>query len=177
MILCFKDLIETDIRIPRVNDYLEIESSQGLTNYISDKSLSLNDVTVSINDNSYLDVIPSGTIPPNPAELLMSDRLKLMFEDANKNYDYIIVDTAAVGLVTDTLLISKFADMFLYVVSVDNIDKRQLHIAQTLYNEKRLPNMAILLNGTKHKRGYGYGYGYGNNPHKKKKKWWQFYKK
>ena len=170
-------LIETDIRIPRVNDYLEIESSQGLTNYISDKSLSLNDVTVSINDNSYLDVIPSGTIPPNPAELLMSDRLKLMFEDANKNYDYIIVDTAAVGLVTDTLLISKFADMFLYVVSVDNIDKRQLHIAQTLYNEKRLPNMAILLNGTKHKRGYGYGYGYGNNPHKKKKKWWQFYKK
>ena len=126
-------LIETDIRIPRVNDYLEIESSQGLTNYISDKSLSLNDVTVSINDNSYLDVIPSGTIPPNPAELLMSDRLKLMFEDANKNYDYIIVDTAAVGLVTDTLLISKFADMFLYVVSVDNIDKRQLHIAQTLY--------------------------------------------
>ena len=170
-------LIETDIRVPRVNDYLGIKSKQGLTDYISDKSLSLSDVTVPIKDNPFLDVIPSGTIPPNPAELLMSDRVKLMFENANKNYDFIIVDTAAVGLVTDTLLISKFADMFLYVVSVDNIDKRQLHIAQTLYVEKRLPNMAILLNGTQHKRGYGYGYGYGNNPNKKKNKWYKSSKK
>jgi len=81
------------------------------------------------------------------------------------------VYTAAVGLVTDTLLLSKFADIFLYVVSVNNIDKRQLHIAQTMYKEKRLPNMVILLNGTEHKKGYGYGYG--NNPHEKKK-WYQF---
>ncbi len=101
----------------------------------------------------------------------MSERVKLLFETAKKEYDYIIVDTAAVGLVTDTLLISKFADMFLYVVSANNIDKRQLHIAQTMYTEKRLPNMAVLLNGTQHKKGYGYGYG--NNP-TRKKKWYRF---
>ncbi|MEZ4793623.1 MAG: polysaccharide biosynthesis tyrosine autokinase [Gelidibacter sp.] len=162
-------LIETDIRVPRVNDYLEVESKKGLTDFISDKSLSIEDVTVKLKNNAFLDVIPSGTIPPNPAELLMSSRVKYLFEHVKEDYDYIIVDTAAVGLVTDTLLISKFADMFLYVVSANNIDKRQLHIAQTMYVEKRLPNMAILLNGTKHKKGYGYGYG--TAP--KKKKWFK----
>lgn len=162
-------LIETDIRVPRVNDYMDIKASKGLTDYISDKSLNIEDVTISIKDNPFLDLIPSGTIPPNPAELLMNDRVKKLFETVKNNYDYIIVDTAAIGLVTDTLLISKYADLFIYVVSADNIDKRQLHIAQTMYTEKRLPNMAVLLNGTQHKKGYGYGYG--NNPNKKKKSW------
>jgi capsular exopolysaccharide synthesis family protein len=161
-------LIETDIRVPRVNDYLKIKADKGLTDYISDKSLKIEDVTITQKDNPFLDVIPSGTIPPNPAELLMNDRIAELFEKSKKNYDYIVVDTAAVGLVTDTLLISDYADMFIYVISVNNIDKRQLHIAQTLYEEKRLPNMVTLLNGTIKKKGYGYGYG--NNPHKKKKK-------
>lgn len=161
-------LIETDIRVPRVNDYLDINPDKGLTDYISDKSLSISDVTLSVEDNAFLDVIPSGTIPPNPAELLMSDRINELFDIAKQSYDYIVVDTAAVGLVTDTLLISDHADMFIYVVSVNNIDKRQLHIAQTLFDEKRLPNMALLLNGTVKKKGYGYGYG--NNPQRKKKR-------
>ncbi len=162
-------LIETDIRVPRVNDYLNISSKKGLTDFISDKSLSIEDVTTKLEDNPFLHVIPSGTIPPNPAELLMSDRVKYLFEHAVEHYDYLIVDTAAVGLVTDTLLISKYADMFLYVVSANNIDRRQLHVAQTMYTEKRLPNMAILLNGTEHKKGYGYGYG--SVPEKKKRFW------
>lgn len=161
-------LIETDIRVPRVNDYLNIKADKGLTDYISDKSLSIKDVTVKLEGNKFLDVIPSGTIPPNPAELLMSDRVNELFQTVKENYDYILVDTAAVGLVTDTLLISDHADMFIYVVSVNNIDKRQLHIAQTLYDDKRLPNMAVLLNGTIKKKGYGYGYG--NNPQRKKKR-------
>ena len=160
-------LIETDIRVPRVNDYLNIKADKGLTDFISDKSLTIEDVTVKQEENPFLDVIPSGTIPPNPAELLMSDRVSFLFENVKKNYDYIVVDTAAVGLVTDTLLISKHADIFIYVVSANNIDKRQLHIAQTMYEEKRLPRMTTLLNGTTKRKGYGYGYG--NNPQRKKK--------
>ncbi|MFT4611710.1 MAG: capsular exopolysaccharide synthesis family protein [Glaciecola sp.] len=167
-------LIETDIRVPRVNDYLKIKAKQGLTDFISDKSLSIEDVTVNLPDNKFLDVIPSGTIPPNPAELLMSDRVNYLFEHAKKKYDYIVVDTAAVGLVTDTLIISDHADIFIYVVSANNIDKRQLHIAQTMYEEKRLPNMVTLLNGSIKKKGYGYGYG--NNP-TYKKKWYKPFKK
>ena len=123
---------------------------------------------MNVEGNPFLDVIPSGTIPPNPAELLMSNRINELFDIAKESYDYIIVDTAAVGLVTDTLIISDNADMFIYVVSVNNVDKRQLHIAQTHYDEKRLPNMAVLLNGTVKKKGYGYGYG--NNPKRKKKR-------
>jgi len=162
-------LIETDIRDPKINDYLNIKKAKGLTDFISDKSLSLEDVIVSVNKNSFLDVISSGTIPPNPAELLMDNRVKLLFDTVKKEYDYIIVDTAAVGLVTDALLVSNFANMFIYVVGANYLDKRQLHIAQTMYEEKRLPNMAVLLNGTSIKRGYGYGYGTGP----KKKKWYK----
>jgi succinoglycan biosynthesis transport protein ExoP len=62
--------------------------------------------------------------------------------------------------------------LFIYVISATNLDKRQLHVAQTMYDEKRLPNMTILLNGTKKKSGYGYGYGYGGD--QLKKKWYQF---
>jgi capsular exopolysaccharide synthesis family protein len=165
-------LIETDIRVPRVEDYLSVSGKKGLTDFISDNSLKVSDAIISIKDNKFLDIIPSGTIPPNPAELLMSDRVKSLFEEVKAEYDYIVVDTAAVGLVTDTLLISKYADMFLYVVSANNLDKRQLHVAQTMYEENRLPNMSILLNGSSKKNGYGYGYGYGTNPNKKK--WYQF---
>lgn len=164
-------LIESDIRVPRVNDYLKIKAEKGLTDFISDKSLSIEDVTADVTENPFLKVIPSGTIPPNPAELLMSPRLKYLFEEVSKTYDYVIVDSSAVGLVTDTLLLAKYADIFVYVVSANNIDKRQLHIAQTMYEEKRLPNMVTLLNGTVKRKGYGYGYG--NNP-QRKKKWYDF---
>ena len=103
---------------------------------------------------------------------MQNERIGQLFEAVKKDFDYIIVDTAAVGLVTDTLLISHYADMFIYVVSAEKLDKRQLHVAQTMFEEKRLPHMTILLNGTKKKSGYGYGYGYGSSP--KKKKWYQF---
>ncbi|MDT0558721.1 polysaccharide biosynthesis tyrosine autokinase [Ichthyenterobacterium sp. W332] len=163
-------IIETDIRVPRVNEYLSIKAKKGLTDYISDPSIKVEDIIIKVKDNDSLSIIPSGTIPPNPAELLMSDRVDELFKTVKKDYDYIIVDTAAVGLVTDTLLISDHADMVVYVVSADNIDKRQLHIAQTMHDEKRLPNMVTLLNSTKKKKGYGYGYG--STP--QKKKWYQF---
>lgn len=165
-------LVETDIRVPKVEDYLNVKNKQGLTDFINDDNLSIADVTTTVKDNDNLHVIPSGTIPPNPSELLMSERIHDLFNQVKKNYDYIIVDTAAVGLVTDTLLISDHADMFIYVVSVNNLDKRQLHVAKTMFDEKRLPNMAMLLNGTIKKSGYGYGYGYGTKP--KKKKWFSF---
>lgn len=165
-------LLETDIRVPKATNYLSVKNEVGLTNYISDPHLNLKDVIVNLEGNDFLDVIPSGVIPPNPAELLMSDRMQELFEIVSKEYDYIIVDTAAVGLVTDTMLIGHHADLFVYVVRANYIDRRQLHLAENIYNEKRLPNMTILLNGVAHKKGNGYGYGYGKNPNKKK--WWRF---
>lgn len=170
-------LIEMDIRVPKIMKYLnqKPDSNVGLSDYIANKSIKPNEIVNKLKNNEYLDVISSGTIPPNPSELLMSDRVKDLFEYFEDKYDYIIVDTSAVGLVSDTLLVSKFADIFIYVVSADNVDKRQLAaVAKPLYDDNRLPNMNMLLNGTNFgKKGYGYGYGYGNNPNKKKK-WYQF---
>lgn len=170
-------LIEMDIRVPKILDYLELKEKpqKGLSDYIADTSIKPQEIVIKHKDNAFLDIIPSGTIPPNPSELLMSERVEELFNYFERKYDYIIVDTSAVGLVSDTLLISKFADMFIYVVSSDNIDKRQLlHVAKPLYEENRLPKMTMLLNSVKlSKKGYGYGYGYGNNPNKKKK-WYNF---
>jgi len=161
-------LIETDIRVPKLNRYLGVEnkSGLGLTNYIIDDKINFADVINRVSHN--LDLISCGTIPPNPAELLMDDKVETLFNAVKNKYDYVIVDTAAVGLVTDTLLISKFADMVIYVVRANYIDKRQLvHVAKSMYDEKRLPNMVVLLNGVIQRKGYGYGYG--DNPKKKKK--------
>ena len=173
-------LIEMDIRVPKILDYLYIKEKpkKGLTDYLADSSVKTQDIVLKHPDNPYLDIIPSGTIPPNPAELLMSDRIDTLFKHFDKKYDYIIADISAAGLVSDTLLIAKHADMFIYVVSADGVDKRQLvHVAKTLHDEKRLPNMTLLLNGVKPgAKGYGYGYGYGDDPGTKKK-WYQFFKK
>jgi len=173
-------LIETDIRVPKLLEYLNIkdQSKQGLSDYIADTSLKPQDIVLKHEDNPLLDIISSGTIPPNPSELLMNERVEELFNYFDTKYDYIVADTSAVGIVSDTLLISHLADMFIYVVSADNIDKRLLqHVALPLYTEKRLPNMTMLLNsvslGKKGYGGYGYGYGYGNNP-QRKKKWYKF---
>lgn len=173
-------LVETDVRVPKILDYLDLKEKpkQGLTDFIVDKSVKPMDVVIKHENNEFLDIISSGTIPPNPSELLMSDRVGELFDYFDKKYDYIVADTSAVGIVSDTFLISKYADMFIYVVSADNIDRRLLkHVAQPLYKEKRLPNLTMLLNGVslgkKGYGGYGYGYGYGNNP-QRKKKWYQF---
>ncbi len=170
-------LIEMDIRVPKILDYLGIKKkpSKGLSDFIANSNIKPQDIVIKHPENEFLHIIPSGTIPPNPSELLMSPRVTELFKYFENKYDYIVADTSAVGLVSDTLLISGFADLFVYVVSVDNVDKRRLvNIAQPLYEDKRLPNMTMLLNGVKPgKKGYGYGYGYGNNP-TKKKKWYSF---
>ena len=154
-------LLGMDLRAPKVTEYLGIPERKGITNYITNESISLDDVKFSIPEIKGLDIIASGVIPPNPAELLLNSKIKDLFDEVKKDYDYIIVDTAPVNLVTDTLLVAKYADLFLYVSRANYLDKRMLHVPQTLYNEKKLPNMAIVLNDTDMTRGYGYGYGYG----------------
>ena len=92
--------------------------------------------------------------------MLLNDRVKHLLETAKSDYDLIIVDTAPVSMVSDTLLIADLADLFLYVTRANHSDKKMLIVPQTLHKEKKLPNMAIVLNCTDSKRGYGYGYGY-----------------
>jgi tyrosine-protein kinase Etk/Wzc len=153
-------LIGMDIRSPRLDDYVTIPD-EGVTNYLSSKDLKVEDFIVRYDGFQHFDILPAGIIPPNPAELLMSQKVDIMFENLKKKYDYVIVDTAPVALVTDTLLIANNADCFIYVARANVLEKRMLDIPNTLYKEHKLPNMCLLLNDTDSSKGYGYGYGYG----------------
>ncbi|MCF6296586.1 MAG: polysaccharide biosynthesis tyrosine autokinase [Flavobacteriaceae bacterium] len=165
-------LLGMDLRAPKITKYLDLEDILGVTNYISNPDLTLDEVTEKYTKFKNLHLINSGDIPPNPVELLMSKRVKQLFEEIKLKYEYIIVDTAPVGMVTDTIQMSQFADLTIYVVKANFLDKRMLHIPERLHKENKLPNMAVLINGSDHSKGaygYGYGYGYGN----KKKPWYK----
>lgn len=156
-------LIGLDLRNPRLDDYLFLPT-KGVSDYLLHKEDNIHKYIVKIDGYENLFALPAGTIPPNPAELLMGDAIGDMFESLRKEYDYIVVDTAPVSLVTDTLLIAKYADTFIYVCRSNYLDKRMLKLPNDLYKENKLPNMSILLNDTPAGNrfgGYGYGYGYG----------------
>ncbi|WP_163400505.1 GumC family protein [Flavobacterium fluviatile] len=159
-------LIGMDIRNPKFMDYFAMPNF-GLTNYLSSNDTDINKYIIKHNDYENFYILPSGVIPPNPAELLMGKNVDTLFETLKKEYDYIIVDTAPVSLVADTLLVAKNADTFVYVMRANVLEKRMLSIANTFYREKKLPNMCLVLNDTDSTKGYGYGYGYGVKTEKK----------
>ena len=163
-------LVGLDLRHPKIAQYLNLNEKKGITNFLVDKSGRIEDFIIKKNDDNLLfDVLLSGPIPPNPSELLMHKKIEEIFNYARENYDYILVDTAPVGLVADTLLLSEFADCSVYVVKANYLDKRMLQIANDLNKSKRLKNIAFLLNGRDIESisyGYGYGYAYYNETQK-----------
>ena len=159
-------LIGMDFRNPRLNSYLTLPE-QGVTSYLSLKDLSLTDLIVKYDGYKNFYILSAGVIPPNPVELLMSEKVDLLFKTLKAQYDYIIVDNSPVSIVADTLLIAKNADCFIYVARANFLDKRMLAIPDKLYKEQKLPNMCLLLNDTDSKNGYGYGYGYGKGTERK----------
>lgn len=152
-------LIGLDLRMPKLLEYIGEVANSGVTNYIVNNDLSLNDIILRSDKLSGVDIIPSGIIPPNPAELLMTDRMSNLIKEAKVIYDYIIVDTAPVGLVTDTLLIKDFADVTLYITRAGVLEKKSLSILKDIYENKKLNNISALVNGIDLEAGYGYGYG------------------
>ncbi len=169
-------LLGMDIRAPKIVSYLNVRGEVGVTNYIVNADIQFDDIVNHVPDIENLDVISSGDLAPNPSELLMNPKVKELFDTVKEHYEYIIVDTAAFSMVTDTMLLSKFADAYIYVIRMNFLDKRMLRYIKSLYNEKRLPNMNLLINGIDIKKGYGYGYGYGYGTafEKSKKPWWKF---
>jgi len=162
-------LVGMDLRHPKLMEYLNLTYHKGLVNYLVndiDRWESVLNKNVEVNN---LDVLNSGDIPPNPAELLMEDTVGLFFEQASLQYDYVIVDTAPVGLVTDTVLINHFADLFVYICKANYSEKKAVGFIQNLVSDGKVKNMAMVLNGTDLKKGYGYGYGYGYVDAEKKK--------
>jgi len=167
-------LIGMDIRKPRLDEYFTIPNrGKGVTNYLSTPDADVHDYLIKQDGYDCFYVFPSGVVPPNPADLLSKDKVNTMFEILKKEFDYIIVDTAPVGPVVDTLLVAKHADAFIYVVKANQLDKSMLKLPEKLYLEKKLPNMAIVLNYTEIGNGYGYGYGYGYGVEEEKISWFR----
>lgn len=166
-------LVGMDIRNPKLAEYIPIRS-EGVTNYLSKQDKDLSSYITRLDNFEDFHVLSSGVIPPNPVELLMNDKINKMFAELKETYDYIIVDTAPVSVVTDTLLIAKNADAFIYVVRANYLDKRLLHVPEMFYNQKKLPNMSLVLNATEvMNKGYGYGYGYGYGADVEVKPWYK----
>jgi len=168
-------LIGADMRNPQLHNYLNTnKNQQGLQDYLHDLSVDWrNTIYKNFLDNSNLDIILSGTIPPNPAELLSNGRLEMLISEAKKEYDIIIIDTPPTLLVTDTLVISHLVDTTLYVVRADFTPKKILEFSINLSDKGKLRNMAYVINnvganykgygtyGYNYKYNYAYGYGYG----------------
>ena len=139
----------------------------GLTHYLSGGTDKLDDIVGRSEEYDKLDVIFSGPVPPNPAELLLSERFDRLITELRKRYDYIIVDNVPAGMVADASIVNRVADLTIFVVRSGVMDRRQLPELENMYRQEQLRNMAVILNGvpSDHK-GYGYGYGYGYGEHK-----------
>ncbi len=167
-------LIGADIRNPQIFSSIKKKTNKeqlgtGLTEYLVDKSLILGEAINSYNINEIsIDIMLSGKVPPNPAELLMSDRMKGLFATVSNQYDYVIVDTAPAMLVTDTLLISQYAGHTIYVTRAGYTEKQILNFAKELHAENKLKGMMLVVNDVKQSNfGYGAKYGYYGTPEKK----------
>jgi len=153
-------LIGGDLRKPKLHEDFKVDTSKGLSSYLINKS-KLSEVIEKTEINS-LDVIASGPTPPNPAELLDSRKMKNLIMELNKTYDYVILDTPPIGLVTDGVILMQHADINLYIVRHNYSKSRALSIINNLFNQKQVKNVHIIINDFKHTAsGYGYGYGYG----------------
>ena len=107
-----------------------------------------------------MDVIVAGKIPPNPAELLMSTKIDDMFAQLRQEYDFIVVDTAPVGMVSDTYVLDRISDATVYVCRVNHTTFNDVKFINAVYGGQRLKKMSLIVNGTTSKKGYGYGYGH-----------------
>jgi capsular exopolysaccharide synthesis family protein len=150
-------LMGMDLRNPKLHKYFDLPSREGITDYLIAQNGRIDSFMVKLEGFENLYVLPSGSIPPNPAELLLTDKLEALFDDLKSRFDYIIVDTVPSSIVTDTFLLSKFSDAFVYVVRSHFLDKRKLYFLENYYEGGKLPNLGMVLNYTKNNLSYGYG--------------------
>lgn len=163
-------LVGLDIRRPQIRKLFSISTSKGLVSYLSGKETDLDSLIIPSGVSEYLDLLPAGPIPPNPNELLINSSLGTVFEYLREKYEYIIVDSAPVGMVSDTFLLTQYADLNIYVMRANFSSRKYIEVLENLVKEDKLRQLYILVNAVNirskvygYKRyGYGYGYGYGS---------------
>ena len=162
-------MLDLDMRQASLSKYVK-SPKLGVADYLNGKVNDWHKTIVPVEGYASLEVIPVGTVPPNPSELLSSPRLQQLIEELNGAYDLVFIDTPPVDIVADTTIIAQYTDRTVFVVRAGLMEREMLSIVEDYYQEKKFKNMSILLNGTTtadsrygyHRYGYHYGYGYGN---------------
>ncbi|MFA9191526.1 polysaccharide biosynthesis tyrosine autokinase [Flavobacterium sp. FZUC8N2.13] len=154
-------LIGADLRNPQLHEYFNLEKSDfGLSNFLSNKSGDWKEFLIKdTNFSENMDTLFSGEIPPNPTQLLTNANFELLIEEAKKLYDFIIIDSAPVQMVSDTLNFSHLADVTVFVTRYDFTDKNTLVQVNNFIKKGQLKNVGIVINGVSKKSAYGYNYG------------------
>ncbi|MDR1527483.1 MAG: polysaccharide biosynthesis tyrosine autokinase [Dysgonamonadaceae bacterium] len=153
-------LMDLDLRKGTMSSYFKEKQGIGMANYLADQSLTPDDVIEKNAVCENLDLISIGAIAPNPTELLLSNRLDELIIELKKRYDFIMLDSAPIGLVADAFVVNRITDMNIFIVRAGKFDRRLLLELENLYIQKKWNNMGVVLNAVKKDRGYGYGYGY-----------------
>ncbi len=169
-------LIDFDLRRRTLSkEFGQRHNRKGLSSYLAGTFTELDDIIFNSNMHANLDIIYSGPQPPNPAEMLLSEKLDSMIAELKKRYDYVIIDAVPALMVADAQIIDRLADLTIYVVREGLLDRRQLPDIERLYTTGRFHNMSVVLNGSTtqngygYRHGYGYSYGYGYNTEQTKK--------
>lgn len=161
-------LVDLDIRKGTMSERIHL-TSKGVTSYLSGQENDISEIVTPSGLDEHLDLIAAGPVPPNPAELLLSDRLDALIAYLREHYDYVLLDNVPSLQVADAFIVNRVVDMTIYLVRVGKYPRRMLPELEGLYKQEKFTNMALLLNGVDHKKtGYGYGYGYGYGDEEKK---------
>ena len=159
---CKVVLIGMDIRKPQLANYLEVPSSPGLTQYLSNSQVQLDTIMQDYEPIPGMKLIVAGPIPPNPGELMTSPRIGELLSELRKRFDYIIIDSAPVGMVSDSFNLAKYTDATVYIVRDKTTRLHDLQFLSDIAEEGRLRRINVILNGTSTTKGYGYGYSRNN---------------
>lgn len=169
-------LIDSDLRRASLSSYVSI-STPGITDYLSSNSYTLKEITQVDDKHKNLHIIPAGTTPPNPTELLESEKFGKLIEELKGKYDYILIDCPPIDIVADTHIIEKYASHSFFLIRSGLLNRALLPEVEKIYNEKKLKNLSVIINGVEtkgsrygYRYGYGYGYGYGSYNYGAKKK-------
>lgn len=149
-------LVGMDIRNPKLGQYLELPPAPGFTEYISSDNYTLDDIIRHDAVIKNMDIITAGPVPPNPSELLNEHKVDEMFETLRKEYDYILIDSAPVGMVSDTFTLNRLCDATVYVCRANYTTLKEVHFFNSLYEDGRLKKMSLVVNGTAAQKSYGY---------------------
>lgn len=152
-------LINLDLRKPSLHKFFDIQNDRGISNFLNGEC-SLEDI-IYATEFANLDIIPSGPIPSNPSELILSKQLPTTLKKLREQYEYIIIDTAPIGIVSDTKTLMQYSDLNLIIIREDYAKKEFIQTLELMIEKHKFKNVGLILNASKEKDGeYGYGYSY-----------------